>query len=69
MRSHPKSSLSSGDDYAPEEAARRFEAALRGSRKVGHMPRESLTPKTPKEQQKRKRAKAPPSSDVSDASE
>jgi hypothetical protein len=55
--------------YSEDEAQKRFEAALRGSRKVGHMPMESLTPKPPKGQQKRKPAKASPSSDASDASE
>jgi hypothetical protein len=42
----------SDDQYPPDEARQRFEAALRGSRKVGHVPMKSMTPKKAKDQPK-----------------
>jgi len=41
-------------DYTDKEAQRRFEAALRGARAVGHKPMKSMTPQRPKRQKKRK---------------
>jgi hypothetical protein len=39
-----------GDDdkYSNEESQRRFEAALRGAREVGHEAMKDITPKRPK---------------------
>jgi hypothetical protein len=34
-----------GDQYSDEEAQRRFEAALRGAREVGHEPMKDIPPK------------------------
>jgi hypothetical protein len=34
--------------FSPEEAHKRFEAALKGARIAGHKPMESLTKKNPK---------------------
>jgi hypothetical protein len=39
---------SKNDPYGDKEAQRRFEAALRGSREVGHKTMKSMTPKEPK---------------------
>jgi hypothetical protein len=35
-------------DFSKQEAQRRFEAALRGARLVGHKPMKSMTPKRAK---------------------
>ena len=40
------------DEFTEAEAALRFEAALRGSRKAGHVPMDKLTRKDPKRQEK-----------------
>jgi hypothetical protein len=40
--------------YGAVEAQKRFEAALRGARIAGSLPRESLTPKRTKPQQKKR---------------
>jgi hypothetical protein len=39
---------SSDEQYSDEETKRRFEAALRGAREVGHEPMKNITPKRPK---------------------
>jgi hypothetical protein len=36
------------DDYSKEETQRRFEAALRGAKDVGHKPMKSIPPKRAK---------------------
>jgi hypothetical protein len=36
----------SGDQYSDEEAQRRFEAALRGAREVGHESMKDISPKS-----------------------
>jgi hypothetical protein len=38
--------------FTPEEARKRFEAALRGARIAGHKPKDSMTPKRKKAQRK-----------------
>ena len=43
--------------FDPEEARKRFEAALKGARIAGHKPMESLTQKKPKAKKKNKAAK------------
>jgi hypothetical protein len=45
------------DSFSPEEAARRFEAALRGARIVGHKPMSEISPKRPKKKLERQREK------------
>jgi hypothetical protein len=40
------------DKYTDEEAQRRFEAALRGAREVGHEPMKDISPKRAKPQAK-----------------
>jgi hypothetical protein len=45
------------NDFSPEEAKNRFEAALRGAREAGHKPMESLKEK-PKKQKPKKKSKA-----------
>jgi hypothetical protein len=35
------------DQYSDEEAQRRFEAALRGAREVGHEPMKDIPPQRP----------------------
>jgi hypothetical protein len=37
-----------GEAYSKEEAHRRFEAALRGAREVGHKQMKDISPKRPK---------------------
>jgi hypothetical protein len=36
------------DEYTNEEVQRRFEAALRGAREVGHEPMKDIPPKRPR---------------------
>ena len=43
----------SDDDYSPEEAKKRLEAALRGARLAGHKPMESLINKNSKAKKKK----------------
>jgi hypothetical protein len=38
----------SDDQYSAEETRRRFKAALRGAREVGHEPMKDIPPKRPK---------------------
>jgi hypothetical protein len=40
-------------DYSEEETGRRFEAALRGAREVGHKPMKDISPKRPTTQKRR----------------
>ena len=44
------------EEYSEREVARRLEAALRGSREVGHKPMASMTPKRLKAQRKSRKA-------------
>jgi hypothetical protein len=44
----------SDDGYSKEEAQQRFEAALRGARIAGAQHKESVTPKRPKPQRKKR---------------
>jgi hypothetical protein len=47
------------DQYSDEEAQRRFEAALRGAREVGHEPMKDISPKRKaKASRTKKRARA-----------
>jgi hypothetical protein len=46
--------MPSKDTYSKQEAARRFEAALRGARIAGPQHRESVTPKRAKVQRKKR---------------
>jgi hypothetical protein len=43
------------EKFTPEEARRRFEAALRGARIAGHKPMKSMTPKRTKAQLAKKK--------------
>lgn len=45
------------DQYSPEEAQKRMEAALRGARIAGRKPKDSMTPKHPKPQSTKLRKK------------
>jgi hypothetical protein len=49
----------SADVFSDEEAQRRFEAALRGAREVGHEPMKNITPKRPKAKTGAKATKKP----------
>jgi hypothetical protein len=42
------------EHYSAQEAQRRFEAALRGARIAGHKPKETVTHKHSRPQQKKK---------------
>jgi hypothetical protein len=44
-----------GEHFDPAEARQRFEAALRGARVAGPQHKESVTPKRPKPQRKKRR--------------
>jgi hypothetical protein len=44
-------------EYSPEEAQHRFEAALRGSQKAGHVPMKSMASKISKLQKKARKEK------------
>lgn len=46
-------------EFSDEEAQRRFEAALRGAREVGHEPMKNITPKRPKAKTGAKATKKP----------
>jgi hypothetical protein len=45
-------------EYSSQETERRFEAALRGARVVGPIPKASMTPKRLKTQRKHEKAAA-----------
>jgi hypothetical protein len=45
--------------FSDEEAQRRFEAALRGAREVGHEPMKDIPPKRPKAKASAKATKKP----------
>jgi hypothetical protein len=45
------------DEFSPEEAQRRFEAALRGARIAGHKPKEIVTRSASKPQRGRPKKK------------
>jgi hypothetical protein len=47
---------SNDPEFTPEEARKRFEAALKGARIAGHKPMESLTRKKAKKQSVRKKS-------------
>ncbi len=61
------------DQYSDEEAQRRFEAALRGAREVGHEPMKDIPPKRPKPhsamklgKRKAKASRQPPKKEIKD---